>query len=104
ILEGGLLAFFLAADHAARQLTEYPVDVQPEARPLLARGALQGLAVSAGLAIWFALFPASPYAPLQRTGAVASLPPDQLAGLLGNLLFVAVASAIAFYLVLRFGG
>jgi hypothetical protein len=103
-LQAGLFAFFLAADQAARQLTEHPVEVLPEARPLLARGGLQALTVSAGLAIWFAVFPAAPYERLQQAGAVPPLSPDRLAGLLGNLLFVAVLSAIAFYLVLRLGG
>jgi len=103
-LQGGLLAFFLAADHAARQLTEHPVEVLPAARPLLARGALQALAVAAGLAIWFSFFPAAPYQRLQQAGAIPPLSPDRLASLLGNLLFVAVLSAVAFYLVLRLGG
>jgi len=100
---GGLLAFFLAADHASRQLTEYPVERLPRAGPILARGALQGLLISASLAGWFALVPAAPYARLQQTGAAVVIPPERLAGLLGNLLFVAVVSAIAFYVVLRLG-
>jgi hypothetical protein len=103
-LQGGLLAFFLTADHAARKLTEYPVESLPRAAPILARGALQGLLVSAALAGWFALVPAAPYARLEQAGGAVSIPPEKLAGLLGNLLFIAVISAIAFYLVLRFGG
>jgi hypothetical protein len=102
-LLGGLVPFFLVADHAARKLTEYPVESLPPAGPILARGALQALAVSAVLAGWFAVFPAAPYARLARAAAVA-IPPEKLAGLIGNLLFVAVMSSIAFYLVLRLGG
>lgn len=100
---GGLLVFFLTVDHAARQLTEHPVETLPEARPLVARGLLQGALVAAGLAGWFALFPADAYAPLQRSGAAVSIPADRLAGLLGNLLFVAIASVVAFYAALRLG-
>jgi len=33
-----------------------------------------------------------------------TIPPDKLAGLLGNMLFLALSSAIAFYLALRLGG
>jgi hypothetical protein len=102
-LHGGLVAFFLAADHAARQLTEHRVELLPETRPLIARGLLQGLIVGAGLAAWFAAFPAEPYVPLQRSGAGNPLPADRLAGLLGNLLFIAVASSVAFYVALRLG-
>jgi hypothetical protein len=103
-LQGGLVAFFLVADHGARKLTEYPVESLPPAGPMLARGALQAFLIAAALAGWFALFPATPYARLQQTGAPAAIPPERLAGLLGNLLFIAVISAIAFYLVLRFSG
>ncbi|MBI3854561.1 MAG: hypothetical protein HY293_02590 [Planctomycetes bacterium] len=102
-LQGGLLAWFLVADHAARALTEYPVEALPRPAPLLARGAIQALLVAAALAVWFRLFPAAAYAPLRRSGAVADIPADRVAGLLGNLLFVAVASAVAVYLVLRLG-
>jgi hypothetical protein len=103
-LHSGLLVFFLAADHAARKLTEYPVDVLPKAAPFLLRGAALSLAVAGGIAAWFLFFPASAYAPLRRSGAVGAFPADQLAGLLGNLLFIAVVSAVAFYLFLRLGG
>ncbi|HVE38829.1 MAG TPA: DUF4129 domain-containing protein [Planctomycetota bacterium] len=102
-LLGGLLAFFLVVDHAARKLTEYPVESLPPAGPILARGALQALAIFAVLAGWFVVFPAAPYARLARAASV-TIPPDKLAGLLGNLLFLAVGSAIAFYLALRLGG
>jgi hypothetical protein len=103
-LHGGLVAFFLAADHASRQLTEYPVDVIPKAGPLLARGGIRAAAVAAGLAVWFALFPARPYTLLLAAGAVPNVPADRLAGLLGNLLFIAVISSIAVYLALRWSG
>jgi hypothetical protein len=102
-LLGGFLAFFLVVDHAARQLTEHPVESLPPAGPILARAAIQALAISAALAGWFALFPAAPYARLARQ-AEGTIPPDKLAGLLGNLLFLAVGSSIAFYLALRLGG
>lgn len=103
-LHGGLVAFFLTADHAARKLTEYPVDHQPRPGPILARGGAHAVSISAVLASWFWFFPAAAYAPLQRTGAGASIPPDRLAGLMANLLYVAVASSLAFYLMLRFSG
>ncbi len=102
-LLGGLLAFFLVADHAARTLTDYPVESLPPAGPILARGVLQALAIAAALSGWFALFPAAPYARLARQAA-GTIPPEKLAGLLGNLLVVAASSAIAFYLALRLGG
>ena len=104
-LLGGLLVFFLVADHAARKLTEYPVESLPPAGPILARGALEALAVSALLGGFFTLFPAAPYARLARGAAsAATIPPERLAGLLVQLLLFAVVSAIAFYLVLRLGG
>lgn len=103
-LHGALIAFFLAADHACRQLTEYPVDVLPRAGPLLARGVVQAAAVAVGLCAWFALFPARPYTLLLQAGAVPRVPADRLAGLLGNLLFIAVVSAVAIYLALRWSG
>lgn len=103
-LHGSLLAFFLAADHACRQLTEYPVDAMPKAGPLLARGAVQAAVVAAGLAAWFAFVPARPYTLLLASGAVPDVPADRLAGLLGNLLFIAVISAVAVYLALRWSG
>ncbi len=102
-LLGGLLPFFLVADHAARKLTDYPVETLPPAGPILGRGALQALAIAALLAGCFAIVPPAPYARLARAASV-TIPPDKLAGLLGNLLFVAVSSAIAFYLALRLGG
>jgi hypothetical protein len=103
-LLGGLVAFFLVADHAARKLTEYPVEQLPRAGPILAQGALQALAISAGLAGWFALVPPAPYARLARAASTVTIPPDRLAALLGNLLFIAAVSAVAFYLALRLGG
>jgi hypothetical protein len=103
-LLGGLLVFFLVADQAARKLTEYPVESLPRAAPILARGALEALAVGALLGGFFALFPAAPYARLVRGASAVTIPPERLAGLLMDLLFFAVVSAIAFYLVLRLGG
>lgn len=103
-LQGGLLAAFLAADRAARMLSEYPVDLMPRPGPLLAKGAVQALLVTAALAAWFWIFPAAPYAPLQQAGAGSSIPADKLAGLIGNLAFVGAVSAFAVYLVLRLGG
>ena len=102
-LHGGLLAFFLTADYAARALSEYPVDVAPRPAPVLARGAVQAALVAGALAAWFWFFPATPYAPLQRAGAIPDVPVDRIAGLLGNLLLVAVVSAVTVYLVLRLG-
>lgn len=103
-LHGGLLAWFLAADRAARTLLEYPVDVMPRPWPILAKGAVQAVLVTAALAAWFWAVPALPYAPLRQSGAGASIPGDKLAGLLGNLAFVGAVSAFAVYLVLRLGG
>jgi hypothetical protein len=100
-LHGGFLAFFLTADHAARALSEYPVESMPRPGPMLARGVLPAVVVAAGLAAWFWLFPAAPYAPLQRAGAIPDVSVDRIAGLLGNLFFVAVVSGITVYLVLR---
>jgi hypothetical protein len=103
-LHGGLVAFFLAADHACRQLSEYPVDALPKAGPLLARGGIQAAAVASGLSAWFAFFPARPYTLLLQSGAVPNVPADRLAGLIGNLLFIAAISAVAVYLALRWSG
>jgi hypothetical protein len=103
-LLGGLVPIFLAADHASRKLTEYPVESLPRAGPILARGALEGLAISAALAVSFLLVPPAPYAPLRPSTGDVTIPPERIAGLLGNVIFVAVASAIAFYVALRWGG
>ncbi len=103
-LHGGLLVFFLTADHAARTLTEFPVETMPSARPALLRGAASAAAVLVLLGAFFALLPPAPYAPLQKAGAIVALPAGELLGLLTNLGLVAVLSAIAFYALLRFGG
>jgi hypothetical protein len=103
-LHGGLVAFFLIADRAARVLSEYPVDAMPRPGPMLARGVVQAVAVCGLLAAWFWFFPAAPYAPLQRAGAIPAVSVDRIAGLLGNLFLVAVVSAATVYLVLRLSG
>ena len=103
-LHGSLLMFFLAADHAARTLTEFPVESMPRAGPLLLRGAGSSLAVLLLLGGFFTLLPPAPYAPLQKAGAVVSLPAGQLVGLLTNLGAVALLAAIVFTALLRFGG
>jgi hypothetical protein len=103
-LHGALLAFFLVADHGARALTEYPVETMPRPAPMLLRGLLPAVGIAAALAAWFWFFPAAPYAPLQRAGAIPPVSVDRIAGLLGNLFFVAVVSAVTVYLVLRLGG
>jgi len=103
-LHAGIVAFFLAADHAARTLTEYPVEVMPRPAPMLARGGLHALALAAAVAAWFWFFPASPYAPLQRAGAVPQVSVDRIAGLLGNLFLIGAVSATTVYLALRLAG
>ena len=103
-LHGGIVAFFLIADRGARVLSEYPVETMPRAAPMLGRALLQAVLVAGALAAWFWLFPAAPYAPLQRAGAIPAVPVDRIASLLGNLFFVAVVSAVTVYLVLRLGG
>lgn len=103
-LHGAILAFFLVADHGARALTEYPVETMPRPAPMLLRGLVPAMVIAAALAGWFWFFPAAPYAPLQRAGAIPPVAVDRIAGLLGNLFFVAVVSAVTVYLVLRLGG
>lgn len=102
-LHGGLVVFFLIADRSARLLTEYPVETLPRSGPILARGLLQAALVAGALAAWFWFVPAAPYAPLQRAGAIPPVSVDRIAGLMGNLFFVAVVSAVTVYLVLRLG-
>ncbi len=103
VLHGGLVAFFLVVDHAWRMLTEYPVDTMPPAGPTLGRGAVNGLLVGSALAAFFHFVPAVAYAPLQRAGLAAPLPPDRLVSLLGNLMFVGIVSGLSFYFLLRLG-
>lgn len=103
-LHGGLLVFFLTVDHAARSLSEFPVETMPPARPTVLRGVASSATLIALLGGFFALVPPAPYAPLQRAGAVVALPAGQLLGLLTNLVFVGILSTIAFYALLRFGG
>jgi hypothetical protein len=103
-LHGSLLVFFLTADHAARSLTEFPVDRMPAAGPLLFRGIAPAALLLALLSAFFALLPPAPYAPLQKAGAIATIPAGQLLGLLTNLGIVAILSTVAIYAVLRFGG
>ena len=73
-LHAGLVAFFLAADHPARMLTEYPVGGMPRAGPILAQGAVPALAIAAGLGACFWAFPPAPYAPLRPVAGGLSLP------------------------------
>jgi len=102
-LHGAIVAFFLIADRGARVLSEYPVETLPRAAPMLGRALLQAVGIGAALAAWFWLFPAAPYAPLQRAGAIPPVSVDRIASLLGNLFFIAVVSAVTVYLVLRLG-
>lgn len=103
-LQGGLLVFFLAADHAARTLTEFPVEEPPPPGPILARGAAAAAFLGLFLLAFFWLVPPAPYLPLQKAGAIAALPAGKLVGLLSNLMLVAILSTVAFYVLLRFGG
>jgi len=103
-LHGAVAVFFFAADHAARTLSEFPVDEIPPAGPILRRGAVPALLILAALAVFFWKLPAAPYAPLLRSGAAPNFPADKLAGLLANLLGVAIVSTVGFFLLLRYGG
>lgn len=103
-LHGGIVVFFLVADRHARVLSEYPVETMPRSTPILSRGLVHAALVGGALAAWFWLFPASPYAPLQRAGAIPGVSVDRIAGLVSNLFFVAVVSAATVYLVLRLSG
>ncbi|MBV8880597.1 MAG: DUF4129 domain-containing protein [Planctomycetaceae bacterium] len=103
-MHGSLLAFFLAADHAARTLTEFPVEQLPPAGRTLLRGAVPALVIALVLGATFWQLPPAPYAPLYKAGAIATVPAEKLVGLLSNLVVVVIVSALGFYLLLRFGG
>lgn len=102
----GLVVLFLAVDHPARMLTEYPVDVMPSPAPVLARATALALAVSGPLAGWFVLSPPEPYAPfaaeaaaLPGHGAVAA---ESVLDLLLDLGLAVVAAGLVFWLLLRY--
>lgn len=99
-----LLIVFLAADHLARTLTEYPVE-EPPGWMLLAREA-GGPAVLAGvlLGAFFAAVPATPYAALGPAPSAGTLDPGRLGELALQILGIAGLAAVAFYLLLRWGG
>lgn len=104
-LHAGLLVFFLVADHHARLLSDYPVDAAPEAGPILLRAAGLGAALAAGLALFFAIVPCAPYAPLMtRAGVHPALPQDQLWALVRDLVLLVIVSGLAFWGVLWLGG
>ena len=101
----GILAFFLGADHHARLLTDYPVDVPPEPGPVLRGAVLAGASMAGGLALFFWLVPCSPYAPLMnRAGAPVPVTPEQAWALVRDLVGLVVLAGLAFWLVLWVGG
>jgi hypothetical protein len=103
-LHGSILVFFLAADHATRTLTEFPVEKLPPSGRILGVGASAAIVTAVFLAGFFWIVPPAPYAPLQRSGAILALPADRLVGLLSNLMMVAIVATVGFWLLLRFGG
>lgn len=100
---GGGLTAFLAADFAARRLSEYPVEELPSVWPVLR----EGLAGSAGMVLallGFCLWiPPLPYEPLQRSGTLPSLPAGGLRDLYLDLLTITALGAGGFWLALRWG-
>lgn len=101
---GPLLIVFLTADHLARKLTEYPVE-EPPGWGFLVREA-GGPAILAGLLLgaFFAGVPAKPYAALGPAPSAGSLDPGRLGELALQILGIAGLAAVAFYLLLRWGG
>jgi hypothetical protein len=102
-LHGSILVFFLAADHATRTLTEFPVEDLPSSGRILGIGASAAFMIAVLLAGFFWLLPPAPYEPLQKAGAIRALPAGELTGLLSNLMVVAIISSLGIYLLLRFG-
>lgn len=101
----GLMSFFLVADHHARLLSDYPVDEAPRAAPVLMRALLASLAMAAALLLFFWIVPCEPYAPLMtRSGAGATVPPEQAWRLIRDLVAIAVLAGLAFWLILWLGG
>jgi hypothetical protein len=80
-LLGGLLAFFLAADHASRKLTEYPVE-SLRGRDRSSRGCGPGAADFGSAGGLVPGGPPAPYAPLRPSTGGVTIPPERIAGLL----------------------
>jgi hypothetical protein len=101
----GFFVFFLVADHHARLLTDYPVDVLPESGPVLRQAALMAGALSVGLALFFWRVPCEPYAPLVTRGGIRTVvPPEQAWMLVRDLVGLTILAGLAFWLVLWLGG
>jgi hypothetical protein len=98
----GLLVFFLAADHAARKLSDYPVETVPPPGPVLGQALVPGVLATGLLSGLFALVPPAPYTPLKRAGATQPLPSGELASILLELGVILGMAGLVFYLVLRF--
>jgi hypothetical protein len=99
-----LTLVFLAADHHARLLTEYPVAEAP-GPGLLWREAIPAAAALGGLlALFFAAVPPKPFAAFVPVMPAASMPPELLTRLLLQLLGLAFFAGLLFYLLLRVSG
>jgi hypothetical protein len=99
------LVVFLAADHVARKLAEYPVDEAPDARLLFREAVLPAALAAVALAAFFALVPPRPYEALVvRPPGSAQVGPELLSRIALQALGIAMMGAVAFYLVLRWGG
>jgi hypothetical protein len=96
-------ALFLAADHYARLLLEFPVREAPGSW-LVAREALPpAAALGSALGLFFVLVPPLPFEPFVKSLPAAAVGHDVVLRLLLQLLGIAVTAGIAFYLLMRWG-
>lgn len=99
-----LLTLFLAADHIARKLAEYPVEDAPGASLLVREAALPCLAAALGLILLFAWIPPQAYeAQRLRPAGGGGVSPDLISRIVFQASAIAFLGAVGFYLLLRWG-
>lgn len=99
-----LVPLFLAADHHARLLLDYPVREAPARGPLLRDALPPALGIGALLALFFYWKPPAPFEAFADVLPAARIEPGVLARLLLELLGIAVLAGVGFYLLLRWSG
>jgi len=99
-----LVPLFLAADHHARLLFDYPVRDTPGSAAWLRDALPPALSLGLLLALYFYGSPPKPFQAFVDVLPAARIEPGVLARLLFELMGIAVLAGVAFYLLLRWSG